>query len=102
MLYIVYIAVQRQAHDSWYRWMVDSHIDDVIATGCFLGATMVRDSDADSDEFLAYRIIYRADSVEAFDRYQANFGDELRRDHTERFGEVTRARRELLDVVRFY
>lgn len=99
MLYVVFVAVENSRNDEWFRWMRDEHVAEVLATGCFRDATFVRDADADTATQTAYRIIYRAHSDAAFERYQAEFGDALRAEHTRRFGDVTIARRELLPIL---
>ena len=99
MLYIVHIAVLNDRSDAWFRWMRDVHIDDVLGTGCFSDATMVRDPDADDAEHIAYRVLYRARSAVDFTRYQEEFAAPLQADHTERFGDCIRAHRETLPVL---
>lgn len=99
MLYIVHIAVANDRNDEWFRWMRDVHIDDVLETGCFCDATMVRDPEADDVDHTAYRVLYRAHSDGAFRRYQAEHAKRLQEDHTSRFGDVIRARRELLPII---
>lgn len=99
MLYIVHITVANAQNEAWFRWMRDEHVPEVLATGCFSSATFVRDADADSASHTGYRIVYRAHSQQAFERYQRESGDALRADHTARFGAVTTAQRELLPVI---
>ena len=65
MLYVVYIAIDNDRNDEWFRYMRDEHLGDVLATGCFSDVTMARDFDADTAERTAYRIIYRAKSRSA-------------------------------------
>ena len=99
MLYVVFVAVDNDSNDAWFRWMRDDHIPDVLATGCFGDATIVRDAESDTEHETAYRILYRAHSEAAFERYQREFGPALRDDHVARFGSVTRASRELLPIL---
>ena len=99
MLYIVFVLVDAQQNDAWFDWMRDAHIPDVMKTGCFSDATFVRDPTADDGSGLGYRILYRAPSAGAFERYQAEFGDSLRSEHTELFGAHARAHRELLPIL---
>ncbi len=99
MLYVVIIAVENSRREEWVRWMRDEHIGHVLDTGCFNDATFVRDKDADTPTHSGYRILYRASDMQAFERYQREFGPALRDDHVRRFGGCTTARRELLPVV---
>ena len=77
MLYVVFVAVDNEHNEAWFRWMRDEHIPDVLATGCFSDATFVRDADADTSSQTAYRILYQAHSDSAFQRYQDEFGEAL-------------------------
>lgn len=99
MLYAVFVAVENEHNEVWFRWMRDEHISDVVDTGCFSDATLVRDPDADTETHTAYRILYRAHSDSAFERYQREFGEALRAEHIARFGGVTHAHRELLPIL---
>jgi hypothetical protein len=99
MLYIVHIAIDNDRNDEWFRWMRDVHIRDVIDTGCFSDATVVRDFDADTGERTAYRIFYRAYSERSFDRYQREHASALQAEHTERYQGCFDADRELLPIV---
>ena len=99
MLYIVFIAVNTDRNDEWFEWMRSTHVREVVATGCFTEATIVRDPDADTATQTGYRVIYRAHSDRAFQRYQREFGEALREEHVELFGDCTVARRELLPIL---
>ncbi|MFW5968925.1 MAG: DUF4286 family protein [Persicimonas sp.] len=99
MLYIVYIAVDRDRIEEWERWMRRVHVPDVLETGCFSDATMARDAGRDTDERAAYRIVYRAHSKEAFEEYQSEHAAALQEEHTERYAGAFEASRDLLDVV---
>lgn len=99
MLYLVFVNVDTDRNHEWFRWMRDKHVADVLATGCFADAVMVRDRDADTATQTSYQIHYRAHSEQAFERYQRDFGPALRDEHTALFGDAAVARRQLLPVV---
>ena len=99
MLYIVHIRIDRPIADDWERWMRDVHVPDVVETGCFATAVMARDESSDDDQRVGFRIIYRAHSDQAYERYVAEHADRLQREHTERYRGRFDASRDLLDVV---
>lgn len=99
MLYVVYVSVTRSVADEWLRWMVDEHVPDVLATGCFVRATVCRDSAGDDDDTIAYRVQYQTETEAALERYIADFSPALKKDHADRFASKVTARRDILSVV---
>jgi tellurite resistance protein len=99
MLYIVTVRIDADIADEWQAWMQDVHVPDVMDTGCFATAAMVRCEDEDTQSRRAYRIVYRAHSEGAFQRYQDEFAEPLQAEHTERYERKFDAGRELLPVV---
>jgi hypothetical protein len=79
--------------------MVEQHVQEVVDTGYFERASLVRVPDADTAETLAYRAFYRAHSPQAFEQYESTDAPRLKADHVAKFGEVVSARREVLSVV---
>lgn len=99
MLYIVYVAIDEEVAEDWAAWMERAHVPDVMATGCFEGATMARDEEADAEGRRAWRIFYRARSAADYERYRHEHAAILQRDHTERYAGRFEARRELLPIA---
>ncbi len=99
MLYVVSVTVDADVHQDWLRWMRDVHVPDVVATGCFQSATMARNTDGDTTDRFAYRILYHAHSPEMLDKYQREFAPDLKREHSERYQGSVSASREILPVI---
>lgn len=77
------------------NYMLDKHIEEVVATGCFTSATYYRDGDR-------RRTIYEAENRETLDLYLRDFSTKLRDDFAEHFPEgVTPSREEWTAVCRF-
>lgn len=102
MQYIVHVAIDDEVHDAWLAWMLDHHIPEVVATGCFAEALACRDEARDVPGRRAYAFTYRALDSAAWERYAAEHAPALQRDHTERFEGRFTASRELLPIVRRY
>lgn len=102
MLYTVYIAVDEQRADEWEAWMDQVHVPDVIQTGCFEHATLAREEARDEDARRAYRVVYRARSEDALERYQNEHAERLQAEHTERYDGAFEASRDILPVLGRY
>ena len=102
MIYLVYIAVDRDRCDNWLTYMRDSHIQDVLDTGCFTSATLMADPDRDTETRRAFRAQYHAPSQAALDRYLSDHAPALKKDHTDRFAGSVDAHRDILPVIREY
>jgi len=99
VVYLVYIAVDAGREAEWLRWMCDQHVPDVIATGSFDSATILRDPASDSPHRVAFRIAYTAASQAALTEYQRAHAPALQAEHTARYEGCFEARREILPVV---
>lgn len=102
MMYIVSVTVDSDRAAEWEAWMRAHHVQDVLDTGCFVHATMVRDEGADRDGQCAYRVAYVAPDEATFRRYQADHAAALQHDHTQRFDGCVSASREELPVIQTY
>ena len=99
MLYVVIIAIDGSRATDWVKWMIDVHIPDVMATGLFVNASMVRDSEGDRNGRVGYRVYYRSATDADLDRYQAEHAKRLQAKHTLRYQGAFSARREVLPIV---
>ena len=98
MLYIVRVWVDKEVAEDWREWMRDIHIPEVVETGCFVRAYMTRDEGADTDERIAWVMVYHASSEADYERCKRDFAAALQADHTERYEGRVNASRELLPV----
>ncbi|MEC9398770.1 MAG: DUF4286 family protein [Myxococcota bacterium] len=98
MLYIVRVWVDKEVAEDWRVWMRDIHIPEVVETGCFVRAYMARNEDADTEQRVAWVMMYHAPSAEDYARYKQEHAAALQADHTERYAGRVNAERELLPV----
>ncbi len=98
-MYIVYCIVDEDISQDWETWMEETHIPEVLETGCFSSCAMTRDEDADTESARGFRMIYRLPSLRAFEQYQSEFAPGLQADHNERYAGQVSARRDVLPVV---
>jgi hypothetical protein len=82
--YNVTVIIEPDVHDEWLKWMKESHIPDVLETGCFIENKIARLL-SPIDGNLTYSIQYTCASMTEFENYQNNFAPALQKDHTSRF-----------------
>jgi hypothetical protein len=71
------------------RYMKDKHLRDVLASGCFVDATLARAGEGH------YRALYRAPTQEDVDRYLKEHTALLREDFAKQFPKGVRLEREI-------
>ncbi|HEU4716541.1 MAG TPA: DUF4286 family protein [Bacteroidia bacterium] len=98
ILYNVTVNIDDSVHDEWLKWMKETHIPDVVATGCFSSGTIFRLL-VEEQSGTSYSIQYRAPNIEAVKRYLGSFADKLRSEHTEKFRDKFTAFRTVLEEV---
>lgn len=97
--YQVRLRIDVDRADAWEQWMVDVHLPDVLATGCFERAWICREPAEDSANRRAYQMIYIAPSRADFERYQADYAEALQADHSSRYAGSFDASRQLCDAL---
>ncbi len=86
-------------HTDWLTWMQETHIPEVVATGCFTHHRMVRVLEVDETEGPTYAVQYFTETLEAYRRYITQFAPNLRLDVQKRWGEACISFRSLMEVV---
>lgn len=87
VVYEITATVAEPIRNDWYHYMVDEHIPDLLATGCFAEAFIGQSADG------RYRIWYEAHSRDDLDRYLLEHAERLRAHALQRFpegNEITR------------
>ena len=79
ILYEVTATAEAQVRSTFGTFMRETHVADVLATGCFVRAFFAENADG------IYRTTYVANSQEELDRYLAQHAQRMRADVAERF-----------------
>ena len=58
IIYNVTIKVEHSIADQWLVWLKEEHINEVINTGCFTHATILRLIEADDTEGVTFAVQY--------------------------------------------
>lgn len=102
ILYNVTINIDQSVHDKWMRWMQTKHINDVLATGKFTSARMIKVL-VEEEGSVTYSIQYTTESKEMLDRYYEEDAPRLRQEGLSLFGDkMLSFRTELLVISEFF
>jgi phosphoribosylamine-glycine ligase len=99
ILYNVTINIHESVHDQWMRWMQEKHIGDVLATGKFSAARMVKVLVEEEMGGTTYSIQYTTDSKETLQRYYDEDAPRLREEGLQLFGDKMLAFRTELELI---
>lgn len=89
VLYEVTVEVPEARAAAFVEYMVSRHIEQVIGTGCFTGASFATAGEGH------FRTSYSASSRAELERYLRDHAEALRRDFAEHFSEGVRVSREI-------
>jgi Domain of unknown function (DUF4286) len=98
-IYNVTIKLDESIHEQWLQWLQQEHIPEVIATGCFTKATILRLLEIDDSEGPTYAIQYFAESKAQYNRYIEKFAPEMRQRSFDKWGNQFIAFRSVMQVV---
>jgi phosphoribosylamine-glycine ligase len=99
IIYNVTINIHESVHDKWMKWMQEKHISDMLATGKFTSARMVKVLIDEEMGGITYSIQYHTDSQETLQEYYNNDAPRLREEATTLFGDKMLAFRTELEVI---
>lgn len=99
IVYNVTAMVQWHIHEVWLQWMQETHIPEVLATGCFTGSRIYRLLEVDESEGPTYTIQYLAAGMESYQQYIEVHSAALRAAGIERWGNQFIAFRSLMEEV---
>lgn len=99
IIYNVTINIHESVHDQWMKWMQEKHISDVLATGKFSTARMVKVLVEEDMGGITYSIQYSTDSKETLERYYKEDAPRLRDEGLALFGDKMLAFRTELEVI---
>jgi hypothetical protein len=98
-IYNVTIKVDLSIADRWLTWLLNIHIPEIIATGCFHGYRVVRLLEIDDSEGPTYAVQYEAASKADYNRYITMHADGLRKKSIDEWGNRFIAFRSVMEVV---
>ncbi|KIX21124.1 hypothetical protein SY27_10180 [Flavobacterium sp. 316] len=99
IIYNVTINIDKSVHDQWLQWMRNKHIDDVLATGLFTSARMVKVLVDEEMGGTTYSVQYFTDSRSKLEDYYKNHAPRLRQEGFELFADKMLAFRTELEIM---
>ena len=99
LIYNVTINIDESVHDEWLLWMRDKHIPDMLATGKFSHAKMVKVLVEEDMGGVTYSVQYTTKDRGTLEAYYNEDAERLRKDGMARFADKFVAFRTELEVV---
>jgi hypothetical protein len=99
IIYNVTVNVDESIHNDWLNWMQNKHINDVLATGLFTNAKMVRVVVVEEMGGTTYAVQYFTDSRAKLEDYYQNHAPRLRKEGVQLFADKMLAFRTELEVI---
>lgn len=78
IIYNVTTTVSESIHEQWLTWIQEQHIPDVLATGKFTSARLVKVLVENVNDEITYAVQYTTDSKEKLEKYYKEDAPRLR------------------------
>jgi uncharacterized protein DUF4286 len=99
IIYNVTSNLDESIHEQWLRWMQGKHITDVLATGKFTSARLIKVLVEEEMGGVTYAVQYTTDSRDTLQRYYDEDAPRLREEGQRLFGSKMIAFRTELEVM---
>jgi hypothetical protein len=99
VIYNVTTTVSPAIEQAWLQWMLDTHIAEVLGTGCFYKHQLVKILEIDDTEGATYAIQYFAKSIASYHEYIVNYANAFRGEINDRWGDQVLSFRTLMGIV---
>ena len=99
IIYNVTTKVNTSVHHEWLSWLKQEHIPDIINTGCFTSANILRLLETDDIDGPTYAIQYFAESKALYNIYIEKYAGHFRQKSFDKWGNQFIAFRSLMEVV---
>ncbi|MCM5664245.1 DUF4286 family protein [Galbibacter mesophilus] len=98
-IYNVTINVEEQVHQEWLLWMQEEHIPEMLATGKFSNAKIVKVLVEEEMGGITYSVQYFTEDKATLQKYYTEDAERLRNKATQRFPNKFVAFRTELQIV---
>ncbi len=99
IIYNVTTNIHESVHEKWMTWMQHKHIPEMLATGKFSSARMVRVLIEEEMGGTTYSIQYTTDSKETLEKYYQEDAPKLRDEALKLFGDKMLSFRTELELI---
>ena len=98
-IYNVTVSISGAIEKDWSSWMKDVHIPDVLKTGCFVKARMMKLVEGNQGPDPTFAIQYEFENTDHLEKYRSQFAEKLQKDHMDRYEGQFAAFRTVLEIV---
>lgn len=99
ILYNVTIKIDKDIQDAWLSWMKEEHIPELMQTGLFAEAKLLKLLEVDETDGFTYAAQYFCKTMQDYQSYINNHADQMRAKGIERFGDKFVAFRTIMQTV---
>jgi Domain of unknown function (DUF4286) len=100
IVYNVTCSMEKQLAPEWLNWMVQVHIPEVMATGCFQDFKIMKlMTNLPDDPGVNFAVQYRAVSLGKYNQYRDEFAPALQQKTRDKYGEAITAFRTLMEEI---
>jgi hypothetical protein len=98
-IYNVTTKVNWTIHEAWVKWMLATHIPDVMSKACFTEFRFARLLETDDSDGPTYTVQYHAASKDLYEQYIEHHAPALRKDALDNWGNNFIGFRSLMELV---
>lgn len=98
VIYNVTIKIDWSIAEDWLRWMKQTHMPEMMDTGCFSKFQLVRLLQVDEEEGPTYAVQYYANTLTKYDEYLKDHAPALRQKTIDEWGDKFIAFRTLMQL----
>ena len=99
IIYNVTTKVANFIYKDWLVWMKEIYIPEMIATGCFVNAVILKLRGVDDSEGPTFAVQYHAANEDDYEKYLEHFATHLRTAALQKWGDKIVSFRTVLEVV---
>ncbi|WP_306349621.1 DUF4286 family protein [Flavobacterium sp. '19STA2R22 D10 B1'] len=99
IIYNVTVNIHESVHDQWMSWMQEKHIPEILATGKFSSARMVKVLIDEEMGGVTYSIQFTTDSKETLEKYYSEDAPRFRQEGLVLFADKMLAFRTELEII---
>ena len=99
IIYNVTTKVHDSIQNEWLAWVKETHIPEILATGCFTDAKILKLMEIDDSEGPTYAIQYHAESKALYNKYIDKFAGIMRQKSFDKWGNQFIAFRSVMQIV---
>ncbi|WP_159799880.1 DUF4286 family protein [Flavobacterium sp. MK4S-17] len=100
IIYNVTINIDDSVHEQWLRWMQEKHIPEMLGTGMFTEAKMVKVLIVEESGGTTYSVQFFTESKEKLEQYYNDFAPRMREEGARLFGDKMLAFRTELELLK--